>query len=1006
MHFTIINMLIDLLDSNRHSMKKYASFFALTSVILLLAGSSYSDAFNYHWEIDETPEGSESATVVEPIEVTLLDEQIQVPSHSASLALMRKYSVHLGPEWDPGYAYRLLQTFESIPQETNNLYADIPGVASSVWRLSNRHVQDDISVEYRDGQRIVTIAEAAFVHATPLLAEIEGVRGRYFSKRLHHAVVRFVTDDGVDRYALERILRERYAVSINVPDYAELTRHTTQEHAGRFSDFKNGELIALVSMLEEFPSGMLKTPGLKYLVRRLDGTPHPLYPSAPAVAWTGAGYIEFMESAFKGQGFDYIHRLILHEKAHFLWDYLFDEQLRQDWIELGGWFENPDDKDGWSTTKQTEFVSAYAHGKNPNEDMAESISYYIVNPDKLRSRSPAKYEFIQNRVMHGTRYISKIREDLTFEVYNLYPDYVYPGRITRIDIQVEGEPEEDKLITVELEIHGESHLDAAQSAYIRVFSEKGTFFDLAWMSPVDVNGMRVDSGHILRGYAKLSRYAANGYWQPDAIRIWDAHGNERYESQTDYGWKLYIDNPLADCEPPVYVKNSMTLSLSRAATSDGKPYQIVTASWEVIEKTGIEFVYAVLNDDLRETHSIYRQSEYGGYDSKSDRVVVKFKLPEYMPSGTYSLNHIIMSDIALNESGVYFTEGHVDEEPKTIEVKTKTPDLEPPILDVNRITIKAEPTIPDAPNGETIVDITFQIKDNISGYEISSMRLRDPQGVTHHFYHYPKGYGGMYFTGDPTVFKEYQQTIVLPVGSAPGTWGLAEMTVFDKAGNTLRTDFTETVRFEVNDAPIYAQSDVNQDGSVNVQDLVIVANAIGHPGAADGELNADINADGVIDILDLVQVANAIGDGSAAAPAIHRPTTEQVQNWLAQVRQIDDGTPDFRRAIQVLEALLRSVRPEKTVLLPNYPNPFNPETWIPYQLANASDVQITIYDTEGIIVRTLALGYQAPGYYTDKNRAAYWDGHNGLGENVANGIYFYQLQAGEISSMRKMVILK
>ncbi|MCY4554111.1 MAG: hypothetical protein OXC79_10595, partial [Candidatus Poribacteria bacterium] len=447
----------------------YATLF---SVIFLVGGicnpAAQGEAFTYHWEIDETPEGSESATVVEPIEVTLLDEQIQVPSHSASLALMRKYSVHLGPEWDPGFAYRLLQTFESIPQETNNLYADTPGVAPSIWRLSDRHIQDDISVEYRDGQRIVTIAEAAFVHATPLLAEIEGVRGRYFSKRLHHTVVRFVTDDGVDRYALERILQERYAVSINVPDYAELTRHTTGEHAGRFSQFKNEELIALVSILEEFPSGMLKTPGLNYLVRRLDGTPHPFYPTAPAVAWTKSGYIEFMESAFKGQGPDYIHRLILHEKAHFLWEHLFDEQLRQDWIELGGWYENPDDKDGWSTTKQTEFVSAYAHGVNPNEDMAESISYYIINPDKLRSRSPAKYEFIQNRVMHGTRYISKIREDLTFEVYNLYPDYVYPGRITRINILVEGEPEDDKLITVELEIHGESLLDAAQSAYIRV----------------------------------------------------------------------------------------------------------------------------------------------------------------------------------------------------------------------------------------------------------------------------------------------------------------------------------------------------------------------------------------------------------------------------------------------------------------------------------------------------------------------------------------------------------
>ena len=1007
MQFTILNMLISLLNTNKRSMKRYASLFALTSVILLWSGISYSNAFTYHWEIDETPEGSESATVIEPVEVTLLDEQIQVASHSASLALMRKYSVHLGLEWDPGYAYRLLQTFESIPQETNNFYdATNPRVELSVWRLSDRHIQDDISVEYRDGQRIVTIAEAAFVNATPLLAKIEGVRGRYFSKRLHHAVVRFVTEDGSDRYALERILQERYAVSINIPDYTELTRHTTGEHAGRFSDFKNEELIALVSMLEEFPSGMLKTPGLKYLVRRLDGTPHPLYPTAPAVAWTGAGYIEFMESAFKGQGLDYMHRLILHEKVHFLWDYLFDEELKQDWIELGGWYENPDDKDGWSTTKQTEFVSAYAHGVNPNEDMAESISYYIVNPDKLRSRSPAKYEFIQNRVMHGTRYISKIREDLTFEVYNLYPDYVYPGRITRISIQVEGEPKEDKLITVEIEIHGESDLDAAQSAYIRVFSDKGTFFDLAWMYPVDANGMRVASGHILRGQAKLSRYAANGYWAPDAIRIWDAQGNERHGSQTDFGWKLYIDNPLADCEPPEYVPNSMTLSLSKATTSDGKPYQIVTASWEVVEESGIKHVSAALNDDLRETHSIYRQFEYGSYDSESDRVVVNFELPEYMPSSIYSLNRISMLDVALNGSSVYFTDETIDEPPKTIELKTSTPDIEPPVLDVNNITIKAKPTIPEAPNGETIVDITFRIKDNISGYEISSMRLRDPQGVIHHFYHYPDGYGRMYFTGDPMLFKKYQQTIILPVGSVPGTWGLAEMTVFDKAGNTLRTDFTEIVRFEVNDAPIYAKSDVNQDGTVNIQDLVIVANKIGHPGAADGELNADINADGTINILDLVQVANNFGEEAPAAPTVNTPTAEQIQSWLTQVRQIDDGSPAFRRAINVLEMLLQTVRPEMTVLLPNYPNPFNPETWIPYQLATSSDVQITIYDTKGIVVRTLVLGHQAAGYYTNRNRAAYWDGRNGVGENVASGVYFYQLQTDEISPIRKMVILK
>ncbi|RKU07468.1 hypothetical protein C6503_24620, partial [Candidatus Poribacteria bacterium] len=76
------------------------------------------------------------------------------------------------------------------------------------------------------------------------------------------------------------------------------------------------------------------------------------------------------------------------------------------------------------------------------------------------------------------------------------------------------------------------------------------------------------------------------------------------------------------------------------------------------------------------------------------------------------------------------------------------------------------------------------------------------------------------------------------------------------------------------------------------------------------------------------------------------------------------------------------------------------------QLANACDVQITIYDREGIVVRTLALGHQAAGYYANRNRAAYWDGCNGLGENVASGVYFYRLQTDDTSLTRKMLILK
>ena len=97
---------------------------------------------------------------------------------------------------------------------------------------------------------------------------------------------------------------------------------------------------------------------------------------------------------------------------------------------------------------------------------------------------------------------------------------------------------------------------------------------------------------------------------------------------------------------------------------------------------------------------------------------------------------------------------------------------------------------------------------------------------------------------------------------------------------------------------------------------------------------------------------------------------------------------------------------EQTQLLANYPNPFNPETWIPYHLANPSEVAITIYDMRGTIVRQLNLGHQREGYYTSRSRAAYWDGRNAVGEHVASGIYFYQLQADGLSYSRRMVIVK
>ena len=135
-------------------------------------------------------------------------------------------------------------------------------------------------------------------------------------------------------------------------------------------------------------------------------------------------------------------------------------------------------------------------------------------------------------------------------------------------------------------------------------------------------------------------------------------------------------------------------------------------------------------------------------------------------------------------------------------------------------------------------------------------------------------------------------------------------------------------------------------------------------------------------------------------------TTTDVRQWLTQAQGLDLTDATLQRGIIFLEQLLAALTPKETALLPNYPNPFNPETWISYHLARDMNVRLTIYDTKGTVVSQLDLGHQPAGYYTARTRAAYWNGRNNLGEPVGSGLYFYQLSASDFSAMRKMVILK
>ena len=177
-------------------------------------------------------------------------------------------------------------------------------------------------------------------------------------------------------------------------------------------------------------------------------------------------------------------------------------------------------------------------------------------------------------------------------------------------------------------------------------------------------------------------------------------------------------------------------------------------------------------------------------------------------------------------------------------------------------------------------------------------------------------------------------------------------------------------------------ADVSGDGFVSILDLILVARNLGRNKF---DPRMDVNSDGKINILDINLVAKSMDETiGAAAPATfaigNRISPTIIQAWITQAQIEKDGSLAFQQGIANLQQLLASLIPERTVLLTNYPNPFNPETWVPYQLSEPAKVTLRIYAVSGVLVRTLNLGHQLAGLYHQQSRAAYWDGKNELGE--------------------------
>ena len=192
--------------------------------------------------------------------------------------------------------------------------------------------------------------------------------------------------------------------------------------------------------------------------------------------------------------------------------------------------------------------------------------------------------------------------------------------------------------------------------------------------------------------------------------------------------------------------------------------------------------------------------------------------------------------------------------------------------------------------------------------------------------------------------------------------------------------------------------DVNADWTVSNGDILPLAvNA--------GEFGLDITVD--VSALDSTQshpISLLPGENGVYSAEIKISENNIATNGLKEILITAKDTAGNTSRLTV-NGLLNNHR-YVTELLPNYPNPFNPETWIPYRLAEDADVTLTIYDTRGQVVRTFVLGHQSAGAYETRDKAIYWNGRNNSGEPVASGIYFYNLSTGDYSNTRKASILK
>lgn len=738
--------------------------------------------FTYSWRADDTLTGEISlpTPVARPV-IILNGQKTIIPQISPALRLAEIHKIVLVDDeekWDEETAGRLLEIIQRLK---DILYKF--GYKKS-WRvvLTNKPLSNDVEVVTEadnDHAGTVRFTKAAFQFSNPILQSNSASSSDnvFYSNRLYRTILKGFFDD---RVLLETILKERYGVAAGYADPQD-----------EFQDFTLDELQYLATVFEDLPSGFHHIPGLEKVVRRKNGLTSPLHPLAPAIAWVSSDYIEFMDFAFQSGSEDYIRRLIAHEMTHFVWHKILKEETKNQFMKLSGWSKTvptggvsasagkatdhpkassvADKVTIWYHMSTTNFVSDYSAAVNPDEDFAETVSYYIYQPDKVRTLTPDKYNFVKN-VVNGYEYVILVDEKYTFQVFNLEPDYTFPGKIMGTDIEVYKSDGGDNKVIVTLHL-SPKYGDGAHEAYSRITSHNLTFFDTYYYP---VNG----DHFTLRANFIIPKTAASGYWLPNQITVQDRVDNRRQEGQAQFGWLLYINNSHEDLNAPVPDLNRITYA------KEEKNGDTIIKIFVPVADEYEEGVYGY--GTLQQYDSNQYLEHYADYDYQKKSLIYEFTIRKYHASGQWTFRELTTTDLAKN-NGRY----DLKEKALIIFVTTGNPDSKKPELDSRAIRIKAVSRRPEAPNGETDVSIWYAARDDNSGLGWVNYQLLKPTGDTLFDYHYHDNFHTDYFIGDPTKWQTYEIKLTLPPGSAPGTWILQQLVLKDKAGNTLTSSFVE-----------------------------------------------------------------------------------------------------------------------------------------------------------------------------------------------------------------------